>query len=175
MSTDRNRISLVTEASDGARPLVGLPQSILPGRESILLVEDEPMLRTLVRHILEVIGYNVMAAASGSEAMEICKGHDGAVHLLLTDVVMPQMSGPKLGEEVIKLRPDIGILYMSGYPENVIMRHGVSEGVPFLQKPFSPQALALKVREILDGAEQARIYDSKALSQDSSLPQLVGA
>ena len=144
--------------------------------ETILLVEDEQMVRTLARHILEVSGYNVLEAASGSEAMEICKDHNGTVHLLLTDVVMPQMSGPQLSEEVMKMWPDISILYMSGYTDNVIMHHGVlKKGVPFLQKPFSPDALVLKVREILDTPGPAKIYASKMLTQNSSLPQLVGS
>ena len=155
MSNDRTRISLTAGASDGADPIVDLPQSIPPGMETILLVEDEQMVRKLARHILEVIGYNVLEAASGSEAMEVCQNHHGTVHLLLTDVVMPKMSGPQLSKEVIKLWPDIGILYMSGYTDNVIAQHGVREdGAPFLQKPFSPEALALKVREVLDAAGQ---------------------
>jgi two-component system cell cycle sensor histidine kinase/response regulator CckA len=131
----------------------------------------------MARHILKLSGYNVLEAASGSQAMEICKEHDGAVHLLLTDVVMPQMSGPRLGEEVIKMCPDIGILYMSGYTDNVIMHHGVLKAeVPFLQKPFSPDALVLKVRETLDTPGQAKIYVSKILTQNSSrVPQLVGS
>ncbi len=132
-------------------------------------------MRTMARHILKLSGYNVLEAASGSEAMKICKEHSGIVHLLLTDVVMPQMSGPRLSEEVVKICPDIEILYMSGYADNVIMHHGVlKEGVPFLQKPFSPDALVLKVREILDTPGPAKIYASRMLTQNSSLvPQLV--
>jgi len=177
MYSDQIRISLVAEAPGGESPTVGLPPSIPPGTETILLVEDEEMVRKLARHILEVIGYNVLEAESGGEAMEVCKDHNGAVHLLLTDVVMPRMSGPQLGKEVIKMWPDIGILYMSGHTANVIARHDVREdSVPFLHKPFSPEALALKVRETLDTPGQAKIYASTMLTQDSSLvPQLVGS
>ena len=148
MSTDRIEISLITEAS--ASPIVDSRQSISTGTKTVLVVEDEPMVRILARHILEAIGYNVLEAGSGGEAMEICKDHEGPIHLLFTDVVMPQMSGPQLSEEVRKMFPDIGILYMSGYSDNVTDRHGVEEGVPFLQKPFSPDALALKVSEIFE-------------------------
>lgn len=166
------RVATVVQAGRA----LSAPLSIPPGTETILLVEDEQMVRTMARHILELSGYNVLEAASGSEAMEICKDHIGTVHLLLTDVVMPKMSGPRLSEEVMKMCPHIGILYMSGYTDNVMMHHGVlKEGVSFLQKPFSPDALVLKIREILDTPGQAKIYDSKMLTQHSSLPHLVGA
>ena len=131
----------------GSRMLPGTT----PTTETILLVEDEQMVRRLVRHILEVIGYNVLEAESGSEAMEICENHNGSIHLLLTDVVLPQMSGPDLSKRVVRIWPDIGILFMSGYTHDVMAKHGVEEDADtFLQKPFSPAALTLKVRQRLD-------------------------
>ena len=152
MSSGR-RASLVNGAIEEADS-VGLRHSIDSSTETILLVEDDQMVRTLARYILELVGYNVLEAGDGCEAMEICNGYQGPVHLLLTDVVLPQMSGPRLGEELMKMFPDIGILYMSGYSDSVLISHGVSpEGELFLQKPFSPEALARKVRERLDARE----------------------
>ena len=131
----------------------------------------------MARHILEVSGYTVLEAASGLEAMEICKVYDGPIHLMLTDVVMPHMSGPRLGEQVMKMWPGISVLYMSGYTDNAIVHQGVlNEGMPFLQKPFSPDALVLKVRECLDST--CKTIDFPALrhsEKSSSLPQLVNS
>jgi PAS domain S-box-containing protein len=157
--------------TEGAIPCVAL------GTETVLLVEDEQMVRHMARHILEVSGYTVLEAASGREAMEICKVHDGPVDLLLTDVVMPHMSGPRLSEQVMKIRPGISVLYMSGYTDNAIVHQGVlDEGVPFLQKPFSPDALALKVRECLDSPNRKIDFPALRLSEKSSLlPQLVNS
>ena len=136
----------------------GLCPSVDSSTETILLVEDDQMVRTLARYILELVGYNVLEAGDGYEAIEVCNGYQGPVHLLLTDVVLPQMSGPLLSEEVMKMFPDIGILYMSGYSESVLISHGVSpEGPLFLQKPFSPEALARKVRERLDDVREASL------------------
>jgi DNA-binding response OmpR family regulator len=136
----------------------GLCHTIDSSTETILLVEDDQMVRTLTRYILELVGYNVLEAGDGCEAMEVCNRYDGPVHLLLTDVVLPQMSGPVLCEELVKTFPDIGILYMSGYSDSVLISHGVSpEGELFLQKPFSPEALARKVRERLDDAREASL------------------
>ncbi|MCM3874077.1 MAG: PAS domain S-box protein [Pyrinomonadaceae bacterium] len=121
------------------------------GTETVLLVEDEQMVRHMARHILEASGYTVMEAASGREAIEMCRVHDGPVDLLLTDVVMPHISGPRLSEEIVKMRPGIPVLYMSGYTDSTVVNQGIlDEGMPFLQKPFTPDALALKVRECLD-------------------------
>jgi two-component system cell cycle sensor histidine kinase/response regulator CckA len=130
------------------RPLLPHPS---PGTETVLLAEDEEVLRRLAREILSGNGYKVLEAANGREALLLSEAHRGEIHLLLTDVVMPKMSGRELGERIRLLRPDLRILYMSGYTDDAILRHGILEdGIPFLQKPFTPEALARKVREVLD-------------------------
>jgi two-component system, cell cycle sensor histidine kinase and response regulator CckA len=97
-------------------------------------------------------GYVVLEARQGAEALEISHRHAGAIHLLVTDVVMPQMSGRELAQRLATLRPEMKVLYMSGYTDDAIVRHGVlASGIAFLSKPFTPDALALKVREVLDG------------------------
>ena len=149
-------ISSTTFVADQEHPVAELPQCLPASVETILLVEDDQMVRTLARIILEISGYNVLEAASGSEAMEVCKDLQGPVHLLLTDVVMPGMSGPQLSNEVMKTWPDIGLLYMSGYADDVIDRHDLQTNAHLLQKPFSPDTLALKVRETLNAARQRK-------------------
>jgi PAS domain S-box-containing protein len=150
-------------------------QAVSLGTETILLVEDEQMVRHMARHILEASGYTVLEAASGREAMEICRVHDGPVDMLLTDVVMPQMSGPRLSEEVVKICPRISVLYMSGYTDNVIVHQGVlDEGMPFLQKPFTPGALAIKVRECLDSPDKQCLLPAlQPPKNTSAAPHLV--
>ena len=132
----------------------GAPEATLtPGRgETILLVEDAQRVRAVVREILEMSGYVVLEARQGAEALEISNRHAGSIHLLVTDVVMPQMSGSELAQRLATLRPEMKVLYMSGYTDDAIVRHGVlASGIAFLSKPFTPDALALKVREVLDG------------------------
>ncbi len=120
------------------------------GTETVLLVEDEPSILKLGTAILERYGYNVLAACTPGEARVISEQHPGTIHLLITDVVMPQMNGRDLRERIAVSRPEIKTLYMSGYTEDVIAHHGVLEkGIHFLQKPFSNQTLATKVREVL--------------------------
>jgi CheY-like chemotaxis protein len=119
--------------------------------ETILLVEDALRVRAVVREILEMNGYNVLEARHGVEALEISERHQGPIHLMVTDVVMPQMSGRELAQRLQPLRPDMKVLYMSGYTDDAIVRHGVlGAGMAFLSKPFTPDALALKVSEVLD-------------------------
>lgn len=121
------------------------------GRETILLVEDEPMLRTLARDLLLLQGYQVLEA-TGETAEQLCLDYPEPIDLLLTDVVMPVISGRELAEKLAPLRPQMKILYMSGYTDNIIVQHGVLKpGVQFLQKPFTPDGLARKVRAVLDG------------------------
>jgi PAS domain S-box-containing protein len=121
------------------------------GTETILLTEDEEGVRKLTRLVLERSGYKVLEARHGEEALRTCEQAQNGVHLLITDVVMPNMSGPQLAERLRRLRPDLKVLYLSGYTDDAVVRHGILGGEsPFLQKPFSPDSLALKVREVLD-------------------------
>jgi two-component system, cell cycle sensor histidine kinase and response regulator CckA len=127
-------------------------QTELPkGSETILLVEDEPMVRKFARATLEMNGYKVIEAADGQEALTISAPYGETIHLLLTDVVMPKMSGRELAEQLASLRPETKVLYMSGYTDEAIVHHGVlDEGIQLLEKPFASGALALKVREVLN-------------------------
>jgi PAS domain S-box-containing protein len=124
---------------------------LLAGDETVLLVEDETMVREMATEILEECGYAVLQAKDGAEALLLAHQHKAQIHLMLTDVVMPRMSGRELAEELTPLRPNIKILYMSGYTDDAIVHHGVlEEGTAFIGKPFSMEALARKVRETLD-------------------------
>jgi len=137
-------------------PLVELKGEVtkeeLPrGDETILVVEDEEDLLKLAERILSRQGYTVLQTSSTSKAVEICKERTQPIHLILTDVVMPQMSGRELVEQCRKIREDFKILYMSGYTDNTIVHHGVlAEGLNYIQKPFTVDGLARKVREVLD-------------------------
>jgi DNA-binding NtrC family response regulator len=118
-------------------------------------VEDEEGVWDLARRILELKGYKVITASNPTEAAQICERHDGPIQLLLTDVVMPTMSGRQLAERVAFLPPGLKDLYMSGYTDNAIMPHGIlKEGTQFLQKPFTRDSLTRKVREALDVPQQ---------------------
>jgi len=122
-----------------------------PGTETILLAEDEANLRYLARQFLEKQGYKVIEAADGAAAMQIAVAHEGVIHLLLTDVIMPGMNGRELAQRISEIRPNTKVLYMSGYTENVIGHNGTLDaGVRLLQKPFTLRDLKSKVREVLD-------------------------
>jgi CheY-like chemotaxis protein len=122
------------------------------GTEVVLLVEDEPAVRALAARVLRAQGYTVLAAGNGSEALQVIQTHLGVIDLLVTDVVMPEMSGKVLAEHVVRRYPQIRILFISGYTDRAIVHHGRLEpNVTFLQKPFAPLALAQKVREVLEG------------------------
>jgi len=128
-----------------------LSESELYGSETILVVEDNPQVRNLTRAILRRQGYKVLAAENGKEGISMMDRHEGPVHLLLTDVIMPDMNGRQLFERISQTYSDVKVLYMSGYTDNVIAHHGVIDpGVQFIQKPFSMKDLAAKVRETLD-------------------------
>jgi two-component system cell cycle sensor histidine kinase/response regulator CckA len=121
------------------------------GRETILLVEDEEMLRHLARLVLRGHGYTVLEAGHGAEALSLCQSHDGVIDLLVTDVVMPVLGGRELADRLAVLRPDTKVLYVSGYTDDAVVRNGiVAEQVRFLPKPFTPSTLAAAVRAVLD-------------------------
>jgi PAS domain S-box-containing protein len=127
------------------------PQKILGGTETVLLVEDEDIVRNMCVRVLDEFGYRVLQASNGKEAIVLSKGHGGRIDLLITDVVMPGMNGSELATQLIPHRPEMKVLFTSGYTEDVIVHHGVlDDDVSFLGKPYSPSALAKKIREVLD-------------------------
>jgi signal transduction histidine kinase/CheY-like chemotaxis protein len=149
-----------TEAGRIAK--TGSAQSAANGHETILLVEDEPMILDITGKMLECQGYTVMAAATPGEAIRLAREHSGDIHLLMTDVVMPEMNGRELAKNLLSLYPKLKRLFMSGYTADVIAHHGVlDEGVQFIQKPFSGQTIAAKVREVL---EETKYSTKKSLS-----------
>jgi CheY-like chemotaxis protein len=124
-----------------------------PGRgtETILVVEDDDSVRRLTGQILGHFGYQVLEADSGDEALEICDRHSGPIHMLITDVVMPKISGRQVAEMVRQRLPEVKVVFISGYTDNAIAHHGVlDEGINFVSKPFSAESLARKVRQVLD-------------------------
>ena len=128
----------------------GAPQR---GTETILFAEDSESLREMAREYLESIGYTVIEAACGTEALQRSNEFAGAIHVLLTDAVMPEMNGRELADQIVQKRPGIKILFTSGYTDDAIVRHGILEpGIAFIQKPYRPRALARKIREVLDGS-----------------------
>jgi PAS domain S-box-containing protein len=130
------------------RPVTG---ELHIGTETILLVEDEDIVRSLTRQILEMCGYTVLEAHNGAEALATCETHAGKIDLLITDVVMPKIGGRELAETFALTHPQMRVLFISGYTDDAIVRHGVIEaGTNFLQKPYTPATLAYKVREVLE-------------------------
>src|SRR5213082_585476 len=128
------------------------PPALRGGHETVLLVEDAAPVRTLARRALEARGYTVLDAADRPSAIELSRRHSGVIDALVTDVVMPGMSGRELAERLAPTRPEMKVLYTSGYTDDAMVRQGVlSAGVAFLQKPFVPDTLARKVRDVLDG------------------------
>jgi CheY-like chemotaxis protein len=161
----KGRISVSSEPGRGTtftiylpsvlgRPEAEEPREALPetlrGTETVLLVEDEQMVRRAVRDVLQRNGYRVLVASNAGEALLISEQHTGFIHLLLTDVVMPRMSGPDLVERLDPWHPEMKVLYVSGYTDNAIAVHGVPDpGAAVLQKPFSVESLLQKVRQVL--------------------------
>jgi len=121
------------------------------GTETVLLAEDEPPVRAIARQVLERHGYTVLEAPSAESALDIATRYSGTIHLLLTDVIMPGMNGRELATRLAHLRPDARVIFMSGYTDDAVVRHGVLvPGATYVQKPFTPDAIARKVREVLD-------------------------
>jgi len=138
------------QAAATLAPAASAPESIR-GTETILLVEDEVAVRSLVRDTLRSYGYHVLEAQGADHAVSILEEYAEPIHLLLTDVIMPQVSGRELARRLLPVHPEAEILFMSGYTDNAIVRHGVLDANTFfLQKPFMPKTLVTKVREVLD-------------------------
>ena len=130
-----------------------LPLEELHGSETILVAEDSESLREMAEEYLESIGYTVLSAVSGEKALQRAKDFQGPIHLLLTDVVMPEMSGPELANHMSSLRPGVKIIFTSGYTDDAMARQGIlDQNVAFIQKPYRPKALAKKIRQVLNGS-----------------------
>ena len=143
------RIDRPAESADAGAPATPAPR----GTETVLLVEDEPEVRALAREVLEARGYTLLVASGGPEALALGERHRGMIDLMVTDVVMPEMSGPELAERLRPGHPTMRILYMSGYTADAIGHHGLLDaGIAYLQKPFTPSILARKVRQVLEGS-----------------------
>jgi two-component system, cell cycle sensor histidine kinase and response regulator CckA len=140
----------VKEALSSGESLSGI-RTMPTGNETLLLVEDEDAVRALARHVLRSCGYTLLEAIDGGEAIRVAQNHDGPIHLVVSDVVMPHLGGRQLVERLEGVRPGLKMLFLSGYPDDAVVRHGILEAdVAFLQKPFTPTALAQKVRAVLD-------------------------
>jgi PAS domain S-box-containing protein len=138
---------------DAPTEAVAVPPELgtVAGTETVLVAEDDPLLLPLARDVLKRLGYTVLEARTPADAMAVAQAHKGIIHLLVSDVVMPGESGLQLARRLLALRPNLRVLYISGYSDEAIVRHGLLDpGTTFLQKPFSPAALARKVRELLD-------------------------
>jgi PAS domain S-box-containing protein len=142
---------LVSEAEQQAGQ-----RSLPRGSETVLVVEDDQQLRLLARVLLQARGYQVLEAEGGEQALRLIETYPGPVQLLLTDVVMPGLNGPQVAERISAIRPSLKVMYMSGFTDDMVIRHGtIKPDVHFLQKPFTPATLAHKVREVLDGQERS--------------------
>jgi CheY-like chemotaxis protein len=142
------------EADELDRPATAPPAG---GTETILLVEDEPSLRHLASAALRGYGYNVLEAGDSFEALRLCDAHQGPIHLLLADFILPGMRADELASRAVKVHPESRVLYMSGYTDDALVRDGILQpGVALLQKPFETSVLARRVREILDASAARR-------------------
>lgn len=160
----------VAEEIEEGDVTTSLPEPATGGAETILLVEDEKAVRELSRKMLEKSGYAVLGAADGKEALEIAKTYQGDIHILISDVIMPEMSGTELAEATRMLRPEMKVLFVSGYTDERLLPQGEMVGeLPFLQKPFTLGTLSQKVRETLDGNQE----DSPSTAR-RRIPQVPG-
>jgi two-component system cell cycle sensor histidine kinase/response regulator CckA len=149
-------LPLVVE-ENGSRELCEAAPEGARGSETVLMVDDDNAVRDLIRKVLELEGYTILTAHNGQGALAACEAHQGRIDLLITDVVMPDVSGRELAERLTQECSETKVLYISGYTDDAIVRHGVlQEGTHFLQKPFTPQALVRKVRAVLDANPPAR-------------------
>jgi PAS domain S-box-containing protein len=156
------KVYLPRVSAGAPAPVPPVPQPAARGSETLLLVEDEPMLQEIVCDTLQGQGYSVLTASDGVEALQVAEAHEGPIHLLLTDVVMPRLGGKALADRLRPRRPEMRVLFISGYTDNAIVHHSVlAEGVHFLSKPFELEALAHKVREVLDAAERPAVGGEK--------------
>jgi CheY-like chemotaxis protein len=146
-------IKIYLGRAEGAAVAEAPPEQRVAGRESatILVVEDDPGIRGVIRRVLEEQGYPVLLAATPRLALELAAGHEGPIHLLLTDVVMPEMSGRQMAERLLRDWPGLPVLFMSGYTDDAIVHHGrLDPGTELLQKPFTPDTLLRRIRRVLD-------------------------
>lgn len=146
------------QALRGEVSIPKLSEDSVGGCETVLLVEDEASVRQAARQFLLRSGYTVLEASDGEDALLVSRKHRGPIHLMVTDVVMPRMGGPKLAERLAEERPDMKVLFVSGYAENTVLQHGkIDVATRFLQKPFSLKALAKNVREVLEASEASAL------------------
>ena len=144
------RLEAAVEAPEATMTLAAK----LEGSETILVVEDEDALRTLLCRFFRLYGYNVMEARHGGEALLLCERHPGPIHLMVTDVVMPQMSGKELADRLAPLHPEMAVFFMSGYTDSDLSAYGAPESSQhFIPKPFRPMDLVKKVRDFLDASQ----------------------
>jgi CheY-like chemotaxis protein len=147
-STFKVYLPRVAETAPGAEKPKG--EESLEGSGTVLVVEDDEMVRNMTVKVLERYGYTVLCARGGEEAERVCRENGEEIRLMVTDVVMPMMSGRELAERLGRMQPGMKVLFMSGYTDDAIVHHGVlDKGVAFIQKPFTPEGLARKVREVL--------------------------
>ena len=146
----------VRAAASTAVMVLGTPDRIRPGSETILLVEDDEAVRRLAHLVLERAGYRVIAAGDPKDAFAVATRNGDAIDLLISDVILPDSDGEPLFDRLAKIHPNLRVLYMSGYADDAVSRHGVIvDGTPFLQKPFTPQGLGAKVREVIESSQAA--------------------